>query len=184
MEKIYYVYFHRRETDNTIFYIGKGKGTRAWNKTRKNKEWQEIVFRCGLKIEIVERQLTEAEALKKESFYISMIGRENLVNKTSGGQGTSGYKMPQEHKDKISLSLLKSSNKPGVKKGNIPWNKNKTGYKSKHKGPTKKYDYTWTIKGRPAEWKVCIKCENGFLRRMDYKNIKCNSCSRKHPKIK
>ena len=38
----------------------------------------------------MEEDLTEQEAFEKEIYWIKRIGRENLVNHTDGGEGTSG----------------------------------------------------------------------------------------------
>ena len=89
MTNIYYTYAYLRE-DGTPYYIGKGKGVRAYRKNRvgvkppKNKN----------KILVLKKNLTEEEAFKHEIYMISVFGRKDLntgilVNKTDGGEGSS-----------------------------------------------------------------------------------------------
>src|ERR1035437_9982565 len=96
---IYYVYAYLRKSNNTPYYIGKGKDRRAWIQHRKNG--------CGVwtpkdrsKIVIMEQQLTEVGANALERRLIKWHGRKNVVytdrpsgillNKTDGGDGGSG----------------------------------------------------------------------------------------------
>ena len=83
MSNSYYVYALKdpRSKPATIFYIGKGTGSRAWDhvtnidETRKGIYIQEIVNDGGSVIvtQLVE-ELTEAQALKIESELISSFG--------------------------------------------------------------------------------------------------------------
>jgi hypothetical protein len=98
----YYTYAYLRE-DKTPYYIGKGKGSRIYNK-RKNdikppKDKIRIIF--------LKQNLTEEEAFKHEIYMISVFGRKDLGtgilhNRTNGGEGISGYKHSQETKDTLS----------------------------------------------------------------------------------
>lgn len=107
---IYYIYAYIRKSDNTPYYIGKGKNKRAWS-----KEHNVSVPKDKSKIVIMEKNLTEIGALALERRYIKWYGRKDigtgiLLNKTDGGDTTIGYSPPQEVRDKISKSLK------GVKK--------------------------------------------------------------------
>lgn len=99
----FYVYAYLRE-NGSPYYIGKGKGYRAWDKNHSihlptSKE----------RIVVLERDLTEIGAFALERRYIRWYGRKELGgilhNKTDGGDGTSGYRQSEEHKAKISRAL-------------------------------------------------------------------------------
>ena len=87
---IYYVYAYLRSSDNTPYYIGKGKGTRAYDSYHKvsvPKDKSKIVF--------LEMNLTNVGACALERRYIRWYGRKInntgiLRNITEGGDGNSG----------------------------------------------------------------------------------------------
>jgi hypothetical protein len=103
---IYYTYAYLRE-DKTPYYIGKGKGNRAYRRRNKGikppKDKSRII--------ILKNNLTEEEAFRHEIYMIAVFGRKDLGtgilhNKTDGGEGVSGAKLPktEEHKNKIANS--------------------------------------------------------------------------------
>ena len=61
----YYVYCHKRLKDNSIFYIGKGKGDRFNSDIARNQYWNRIVKKDGGFIsEIIKDNLTSIPIYK------------------------------------------------------------------------------------------------------------------------
>lgn len=106
----FYVYLHKKSTTGEIFYVGKGRGARAYDKKMRNRHWHFIVAKHGFVVEFVEVGLQEWAAFEIESQFIALYGRMDLnngklVNYTDGGDGSSGFVMPNETKIKISKTL-------------------------------------------------------------------------------
>lgn len=100
----FYTYAYLRE-DKTPYYIGKGTKYRIYEKRgrpcSKPKDKTRIIF--------LKQDLTEEEAFKHEIYMIAVFGRKDLGtgilhNRTDGGDGTSGRKLTDETKKKISAS--------------------------------------------------------------------------------
>lgn len=111
----FYVYVHRRETDNAPFYVGKGSGDRAWDKHGRNPYWKHTAERHGWRVEILFDGLCEEDAFRVEIDTILELKYfgYNLVNLTSGGEGPAGLKFSDKQRLCIAEGL----------KGRIPWNK-------------------------------------------------------------
>jgi hypothetical protein len=94
----FYVYLYLRE-DGTPYYVGKGKGLRAWAKHNVNPPLDEsrIVF--------VAWDLLELWAFGLERRFIRWYGRKDnntgiLRNMTDGGEGMAGFKPSDESRQK------------------------------------------------------------------------------------
>jgi group I intron endonuclease len=101
----FYTYAYLRE-DGTPYYIGKGKGNRAYRRRNKGikppKDKTRIIF--------LKQNLIEEEAFKHEIYMISVFGRKDLGtgilhNRTGGGDGCSGAIRSEETKQKMSEAL-------------------------------------------------------------------------------
>ena len=98
----FYTYAYLRE-DGTPYYIGKGKGDRAYFKWRRGvkppKDKSRIMY--------LKQNLNEEEAFKHEIYLIAVFGRKDLGtgilrNRTNGGEGSSGLIHSEETKRKMS----------------------------------------------------------------------------------
>lgn len=98
MENIFYVYLHRRKTDNKVFYVGKGKNGRAIDRTNRSQWWKSVADKHGLGIEIVFDNLSEEDAFQceKDTILEFRYFGHPLVNLTNGGEGMSGHKQTAE----------------------------------------------------------------------------------------
>jgi uncharacterized protein YpmB len=109
---IYYVYAYLRKSNNTPYYIGKGKDCRAFDKhsgITVPKDKTKIIF--------LEKNLTNIGALAIERRMIAWYGRKDngtgiLLNKSDGGEGSAGYKHTVEAKQRIADSQKGRKKKP------------------------------------------------------------------------
>jgi hypothetical protein len=106
MKNDFYTYAYLRE-DGTPYYIGKGRGRRAFVKSDRKilppADRTRILF--------LKKNLTEVEALRHEIYMIFVLGRKDLAtgilrNLTNGGDGISGFKFTEESKEKIRQKAL------------------------------------------------------------------------------
>ncbi len=99
----FYTYCHIRKDTNTVFYIGKGCGRRAWNKSGRNRYWKNIANKHGFYVFIISFHASEKFAFNYEKFAIAEF-REQLTNMTDGGEGSAGSKPSSETKLKLSIA--------------------------------------------------------------------------------
>lgn len=104
---MFYVYVHRRATDQSVFYVGKGVSGRAYetHKSKRSLHWVRTYEKHGRTVEIVQSGLTEYDALALEISLIAHYGIENLCNHSTGGEsGGSGRTWSEESRKKLSDS--------------------------------------------------------------------------------
>lgn len=128
------MYLHSRLNTGEPFYIGKGRGNRAYTTNSRSDHWKNIVAKDGghhvnVFVDGVDEELAflvEMEAIRKWR-----KAGCRLVNKTDGGDGISGYRFPngghnkgkpcaEETKARISATLKAKGCLPPV-----GWNKGK-----------------------------------------------------------
>jgi hypothetical protein len=127
MDECFYVYQYLRE-DASPYYIGKGKGRRAW----RHSKGEVLPPRDKTRVVILAHKLTEIEAYSLKMKLISLYGRKDLGtgilhNKTDGGGGPTNVSMetrekqskankgkvtPEEVKNKISKAKTGQKRKP------------------------------------------------------------------------
>jgi len=137
---MFYTYAHYTP-QGRLFYIGKGSSERrAYHMQGRNDYWNKIVAKYGNpEVQILANWNTEEEAFSHEKLLISCfrdMGYE-LANLTDGGEGTSGLRLSEEHKAKISSKLKgRIGKKPSAETliklrishlGQKAWNKGKIG---------------------------------------------------------
>jgi uncharacterized protein (DUF2147 family) len=108
-DSVFYVYEHWRTDTGVCFYVGKGKGRRAYYLCERSLHHQSVINSLKTRgfvteVRIVEVGLTENEAFEVEKQRIAFwrAAGFNLCNKTDGGDGISGYKMTEDDRRKIS----------------------------------------------------------------------------------
>ena len=104
---MYYTYAHCRNDNGLIFYIGKGKGKRAYINVGRSTAWNDIYNSVGHTVEILAEWPTSEEAHSHETLLIACFKDIGyiLTNKTNGGEGCAGYKQSSESNAKRSASL-------------------------------------------------------------------------------
>ena len=189
------VYIHRKKTDNKIFYIGISKNqNRAYSKYKRNLHWHNIVNKHDYYVEIILENLTWQEACEAEIYLISKFGRENLANKTDGGEGVvgnklnkhskkkigkfhKGKKLSEDHKNKLrqghkNMSKESRQKMSEANKNKIPWNKGKQ-LSEQHKNNLSKL-HTGSVWVNNGIIEKFVKPENipkGFVRGRKNKEI-------------
>ncbi len=142
----YYVYLHKKATDGTPFYVGKGSGKRAHAHHNRSALWHNIVEKHGFEVELVKEGLEEEEAFQLECDLIAQYGRKDsgkgmLANHTDGGDGVRGAIITDrlraiyaENTNRLKMDpAYKAAHSAGLKKA---W-QNDTARKEKHSAQMK-----------------------------------------------
>jgi hypothetical protein len=144
----YYVYTHLNPQTKEIFYVGIGKGNRAWNKgAGRNKFWENYVNKYGFEVEIIAENITRNQAGKIEIELIAHLGRRQieeggtLVNRSLGGDGgCGGYTHTEEWKRHQSEKRLGKKKKPLSQEAKEKLSKALTGRKVTWGKPVLQFD--------------------------------------------
>lgn len=124
MSNDFYVYgYYEIDSANqeTIFYVGKGRGGRMWEHFKFTEITRTDMFHSKLRsmvakdsriiVKIIKDNLTEDEAFKLEIELIELYGRRDLetgdlTNQSVGGSGRSGFIASDETREKIRQAKL------------------------------------------------------------------------------
>ena len=101
---MFYTYVHCDQTGKP-FYVGKGKGTRAWSHRGRNKWWKNIAEKRGLNVKFLAKDVDEELAFlcEQEAISIFKMRGEVLCNMTDGGEGSSGLVQSDQVKEKLRM---------------------------------------------------------------------------------
>lgn len=105
-ERKFYVYLHRRKTDDKVFYVGKGHSYRSTSRSGRNRWWRSVEAKHGYYAEILEGGLSNEEACALEIKTIADLRKSGikLCNIANGGEsGLVGIPISEEHKALLSI---------------------------------------------------------------------------------
>jgi hypothetical protein len=116
----FYTYIHTRKTDKKVFYVGKGSGNRVSSIHQRSRMWRHVANKHGFESKILMTFEKEQDAFDHEKFLIFCFKDMgiSLVNQTEGGEGSSGFKLKEETKIKISNALRMRSPEIKIKIAN------------------------------------------------------------------
>lgn len=77
----YYVYVHRRNDTNEVFYVGSGCNDRAFVTGNRTKDWKDVVKYTSFTVTILKNNMTKNESLLFEKQMLSCYG--DCVNKVT-----------------------------------------------------------------------------------------------------
>ena len=159
--EMYYTYAYLRE-DGTPYYVGKGKGDRAYRKVGKPcatpKDKNKIIY--------LKTNLTEEQSFNHEKYMIFIFGRKDtgtgvLYNKTNGGDGVSGYILTE--KDRKNKSWAKGKKFSELHKKRIGESNKGISRNTKER----RKQLAEEIKNKPGKspgFEIVINLENGIYK--------------------
>jgi hypothetical protein len=106
------VYFHCRNDNNTIFYVGMGSLKRSTSKYGRNVLWNRIVKKHGFTSHTLCNNLTSQQAKFIEKILIKKYKKMgmDLCNFTDGGDGVCGWVPTEEFRKKVQQRMIGNSN--------------------------------------------------------------------------
>lgn len=105
----FYVYIHYASGWSGPFYIGKGKGHRAWCSDKRSPHWQSVACE-GFEPVVVKDGMSEPCAYTLEKIMISFWGLDWLTNKSKGGGAPYGVIQSEEANEKRRMAMLGDKN--------------------------------------------------------------------------
>ncbi len=104
-----------------VFYVGKGRGRRAYDSGYRNPHWCGVARKHGHEVEIAAEWSTEREALDHEIFLIDTFRElgHPLVNMTNGGDGMSGFSPSLESRLAKSDSMTRHWADPDAREAHL-----------------------------------------------------------------
>jgi group I intron endonuclease len=113
LEPKFYVYEHIRPDTGAVFYVGKGCGRRAIISSKRSQHWQNVVNKAGGRdVRYLAENLPEELAFLCEQEAIDQYQRigVKLINRTGGGEGSSGFMHTEQTRQKMSESRMGEKN--------------------------------------------------------------------------
>lgn len=162
-----YVYRHRRSTDGSVFYVGRGTLRRAWASDKRRGYWRNTALKYGVTVEIVkdDMSLDCSKSLEIILIGIHRLSGDRIVNISDGGESASGFKWTKEQRKSMSLDRggksvfcsngmnFDSANHAARWVSELRWIKSSNGpiascCKSRQKTA---YGFSWSYEGVPNE---------------------------------
>lgn len=117
-EKSCYIYEHCRQDTGAVFYVGKGKGSRANRVSGRNNYWRNVVAKAGgFSTRLIVSDVDEELAFLAEVERIDQYQRigVRLCNLTTGGEGASGRFISDSFRKRMSETTRDRMAKPESK---------------------------------------------------------------------
>jgi hypothetical protein len=106
-KNIYYVYVHRKLSDNSIFYVGKGCNNRHKDSWGRNINWWKIVINeGGFQPCVLEENLDEESAYLKEMSLIKKLEELGITNISGNNDCCScDLNIPETIKENLTIEI-------------------------------------------------------------------------------